>query len=65
MRISVKDPFLKYENHGFWLRDKQRFDRLILRLKYFIQETSQGRFEELMGKIRDSYAPQEQPPQTD
>ena len=34
--ISVKDPFMKDENHGFYLKDENNFNRLIIRLKQFI-----------------------------
>lgn len=40
LKISVKDPFLTFENHGYWLKDKERFQKLIYRLKYFLIETS-------------------------
>ena len=46
--ISVKDPFLKREDHGFYLRDENRFNRLIIKLKQFIKEASQGRLEEFL-----------------
>ena len=46
--ISVRDPFLKDENHGIYLRDEHNFNRLIIKLKQFIKEASKKRnFQEL------------------
>ena len=53
--ISVKDPYLRYENHGCWLKDKQRLDRLLLRLRHFIRYAQEGKFEMLIGDIRSTY----------
>jgi hypothetical protein len=36
--ISIKDPFLKQENHGYWLKDEKNFHQLIFKLKEFIRE---------------------------
>lgn len=55
LQVSVKDPYLRYENHGCWLKDKQRLDRLLLRLRYFLRYAQEGKFEMLMGDIRSTY----------
>ena len=34
--ISIKDPFLKLENHGYWLKDEKNFKELIVKVKEFI-----------------------------
>jgi hypothetical protein len=46
--ISIKDPFLRDENHGYHLRDENNFNRLIIRMKLFIKEASQGRLEDFL-----------------
>lgn len=46
--VSVRDPFLKDENHGIYLRDENNFNRLIIKLKQFIREASQGRLEDFL-----------------
>ena len=46
--ISVKDPFLKNENHGIYLQSENKFNRLIFIIKEFIMETSKGRIEEVI-----------------
>jgi hypothetical protein len=46
--ISVKDPFLKRENHGLYLREENNFNRLIIKLKQFIREASVGRLEDFL-----------------
>ena len=46
--ISVKDPFLKLENHGYSMQSENKFNKLITRLKEFIVETSKGRIEDLI-----------------
>ncbi len=46
--ISVKDPFLKRENHGMYLREENNFNRLIIKLKQFIREASIGNLEDFL-----------------
>ena len=46
--ISVRDPFLHFENHGYYLKDQKKFQRLIIRVKTFIQDCAQGRIEEAL-----------------
>jgi len=46
--ISVKDPFLKRENHGIYLREENNFNRLIIKLKQFIREASIGNLEDFL-----------------
>lgn len=46
--ISVKDPFLKNENHGYFMQDENNFNRLISKMKHFIIEASQGRLEDFL-----------------
>ena len=46
--ISVKDPFLKRENHGMYLREENNFNRLIIKLKQFIREASIGHLEDFL-----------------
>jgi hypothetical protein len=46
--ISVKDPFLKRENHGLYLREENNFNRLIIKLKQFIREASIGNLEDFL-----------------
>jgi hypothetical protein len=46
--ISIKDPFLKLENHGYYMKEPQFFNRLICRVKEFIIEASQGRLEDFI-----------------
>lgn len=46
--ISVKDPFLKKENHGIYMREENNFNRFIIKLKQFIREASQGRLEDFL-----------------
>jgi hypothetical protein len=48
LHISVKDPFLKLENHGYWLKSEHNFNLLILKMKDFIIETSKGRIEDFI-----------------
>lgn len=50
--ISIKDPFLRLENHGFYLKQPEHFNRLIVRLKEFIMEASQGRLEDFITDIK-------------
>lgn len=46
--ISVKDPFLKRENHGMYLKEENNFNRLIIKLKQFIREASIGNLEDFL-----------------
>jgi hypothetical protein len=46
--ISVKDPFLKRENHGLYMREENNFNRLIIKLKQFIREASIGNLEDFL-----------------
>ena len=46
--ISVKDPFLKKENHGVHMREENNFKRFLTKLKQFIREASQGRLEDFL-----------------
>ena len=39
---------MKDENHGFYLKDENNFNRLICRMKSFITEASQGRLEDFL-----------------
>ncbi len=48
MLISVKDPFLKRENHGMYQREENNFNRLIIKLKQFIREASIGNLEDFL-----------------
>lgn len=46
--ISVKDPFLREENHGVYLQDEVKLKQLVTRIKEFIVETSKGRLEDFL-----------------
>lgn len=46
--LSIKDPFLRLDNHGYYLKEPEYFNRLIVRLKEFIFEASQGRLEDFI-----------------
>ena len=46
--ISVKDPFLKRENHGLYMREENNFNRLIIKMKQFIREASIGNLEDFL-----------------
>lgn len=48
IQISIKDPFLKLENHGYWLKDEKNFHQLILKVKEFIFSVQQGRIEDFI-----------------
>ena len=48
IQISIKDPFLKLENHGYWLKDEKNFHQLILKIKEFIFSVQQGRIEDFI-----------------
>lgn len=46
--ISVQDPFLKLENHGYWMNNEKVFQRFIYKIKELLIETSMGNLEELI-----------------
>ncbi len=48
MYLSIKDPFLRLENHGYYLREAQYFNRFILKCKELIVEAAQGRLEDFI-----------------
>ena len=43
--LSVKDPFLKYINHGSALKGEKRLNRLVVKLKEFIRFVSRNEYE--------------------
>ena len=49
--ISVKDPFLKQENHGIYLNEENNFNRFVHKIKEFIIETSKGRIIEFLTQV--------------
>ncbi len=49
--ISIKDPFLKNENHGYWLNERN-FHQLIIKMKEFIREVQSGHIEDYIIKIK-------------
>ena len=48
--VSIKDPFLKFENHGYSMRSENKFNRLIWVMKQFIIEASMGRLEDMISQ---------------
>jgi hypothetical protein len=46
--IRVKDPFLRFENHGYSLKDEAILDRVIRIHKRFIHMASIGELEEFL-----------------
>ena len=42
MFISVKDPFVKYINHGANLQDKNNYRRIIQEMTNLLEAASQG-----------------------
>jgi hypothetical protein len=51
IHISIKDPFLKLENHGYWLKDDRNFHQIILKLKEFILAVQSSRIEDYILQI--------------
>jgi hypothetical protein len=48
--ISVKDPFLRKENHGIYLTEPRNFNRLIIKMKLFISQASIGKLQEFLSE---------------
>jgi hypothetical protein len=49
--ISVKDPFIRHENHGVHLSDENKFNRLIRKVKEFIHEAAECNIESYIANI--------------
>ena len=48
MFISVKDPFIKFINHGSNLQDKNNYKRIIQEMTNLLEAASQGNVMEYM-----------------
>ena len=46
--LSVKDPFIKYINHGSALKGEKRLNKLVVKIKEFIRFTSRNELEQYM-----------------
>jgi len=61
MLISVKDPFLREENHGVYLQDEVKLKLLVTRIKEFIVEASKGRIEDFLRETLTPEDPEDAP----
>jgi len=59
--VSVKDPFLREQNHGVYLQDEVKLKLLVTRIKEFIIEASKGRLEDF---LKETVTPDDQEEET-
>ena len=52
--ISIKDPFIKYLNHGCYLTDKAKYSRIITELTTMLDEAAKGQLFAHMYKDYDN-----------
>jgi hypothetical protein len=53
LKISVKDPFLEFENHGFWLKKEENLQKIVQRMKSFLKMASEGQIEDFIKKVKE------------